>query len=86
MSLIVPSWFKGRQGKAEPAGEDLYRLTAPNLRDCFIGLRRGEGGRWAAFLRFAQDGPDAAATEPRFDNVFDAWEAAFELHRQQVVV
>jgi hypothetical protein len=86
MPLIVPSWFKGRQGKAEPAGEDVYRLTGPNLRECFIGLHRGENGLWAGFLRFTSEGPDAAVTEPRFDTQYDAWEAAFELYRQQVVV
>ena len=86
MALIVPSWFKGRQGKAEPAGADVYRLTGPNLRESFIGLRRGENGLWAGFLRFTPEGPDAAATEPRFDTQYDAWEAAFELYRQQVVV
>jgi hypothetical protein len=86
MSLILPSWFKQRQGKAEPAGETEYRLTAPNLRDAYIGLRPAGDGRWSAFLRFAPDGPDAAATDATFATLYDAWEAAFELHRTRVVV
>jgi hypothetical protein len=86
MSLILPSWFKQRQGKAEPAGDNVYRLTGPNLRPADIGVRADGGGKWSAFLRFDPDGPDAAATEPLFETAFDAWEAAFELYRTRVVV
>jgi hypothetical protein len=86
MSLILPSWFKQRQAKAEPAGENCYRLTGPNLGPAWIGIRQAEGGRWLASLRFAEDGPDAAVTESRFETVGDAWEAAFELYRTAVIV
>jgi hypothetical protein len=86
MSLILPSWFKQRQGKAEEAGENVYRLTGPNLRKSYIGLRPAGDGRWLAFLRFTPDGPDAAVSPASFATLYDAWEAAFELHRTAVVV
>jgi hypothetical protein len=86
MAVTVPSWFKQRQAKAEAAGENLYRLTGPNLPESYVGIRRADGGPWAAFLRLTADGPDAAATEPRFATEYEAWEAAFELHRSGVVV
>src|SRR5262249_36146698 len=86
MELITPFWFKQRQLKAEAAGTDLYRLTGPNLKEAFVGIRRGANDRWAAFLRDAADGPDVAATEPRFETAYDAWEAAFELFREKVII
>jgi hypothetical protein len=86
MAVILPSWFKQRQGKAEAVGENLYRLTAPNLRESYVGIRGEGGGPWTAFLRFTPEGPDAAATAPSFATEYDAWEAAFELHRAHVVV
>jgi hypothetical protein len=86
MSLIVPSWFKGRQGKAEPAGENTYRLFGPNLREGYVTVRRGENGQWSAALRFDAGGPDAENTQPVLPNEYEAWEAAFELYRTAVVV
>ena len=86
MSLIVPTWFKQRQGKAEPAGANTYRLSGPNLREGHVTIRRAEDGRWSAALRFAVDGPDAESTQPVLPNEYDAWEAAFELYRTAVVV
>lgn len=84
--LIVPSWFKGRQAKAEPAGENLYRLSGPNLPEAFIGLRKGENGLWTAFLRRSADGPELAVTAPEFTRTYEAWEAAFELFRTYCIV
>ncbi|HZT82805.1 MAG TPA: hypothetical protein VFA26_21420 [Gemmataceae bacterium] len=86
MQPVLPSWFKQRQAKLEPAGENTYRVTAPNLVESFIGIRPGENGRWAAFLRQAADAPDLAATGPEFANPGDAWGAAFELHRRHIMV
>lgn len=86
MEPISPSWFKQRQGKAEKVGEDVYRLTAPQLADYFIAIRRGEDGRWTAALRAQADGPDLAVTEPADQSRGDAWGAAFELYRTHVVV
>ncbi len=86
MALVTPSWFKQRQAKAEPAGDNTYRLFGPNLPECFLSIRRGENGRWLGALRFQADGPDAATTEPAFERESDAWEAAFELYRDQVII
>jgi hypothetical protein len=86
MSPITPSWFKQRQAKAEAAGENLYKLTGPNLKESYIGIRPGSDGRWSAFLRYAADGPDADATEATFSRTMDAWEAAFEVYRVNVIV
>jgi hypothetical protein len=83
---ILPSWFKQRQGKAEPAGDATYRLTAPNLGEWFISIRQADNGRWSASLRRTADGPEVAATPPELPRPVEAWEAAFELYRVNVVV
>jgi hypothetical protein len=71
--------------KAESAGNETYRLTAPNLGEAFISISRGEDGLWTGSLRLtANDAP--VATSGGFARPQDAWEAAFELYRQTVVV
>jgi hypothetical protein len=87
MPPIFPFWFKQRQCKAEPAGdENTLKVSGPNLVEAFIGIARGENSRWRAFLRMSADGPEMAATEAEFENPNDAWEAAFELFRTSVIV
>lgn len=86
MPPVVPFWFKQRQCKAEPAGDDILKVSGPNLGEAFIGIARSENGRWRAFMRERADGPEVAATEPEFDNTADAWEVAFELFRTGVIV
>jgi hypothetical protein len=86
MEPILPSWFKQRQGKAEKVAEDVYKLTAPNLPEWFIAIRAGDNGRWTAALRQQAEGPSVAATQPEHQSRGDAWGAAFELYRCQVVV
>jgi hypothetical protein len=86
MTLILPSWFNQRQGKAEAAGTDTYRLSAPNLKPALISIQRGENGKWSAALRPAEDGPVVASMELDSPRPEEAWEAAFELYRRQVVV
>ena len=86
MQPVLPTWFKQRQAKAEPAGEDALRLTGPNLNEAFIRIHKSENGRWSGALRRTADGPDVASTEPRYDNLNDAWGAAFELYRVNVLV
>lgn len=82
----TPSWFKQRQGTAEPAGENTYRLTAPNVQEAFISIRRNENGLYSASLRTSADGPDVAASEPVIETEYDAWEQAFEMYREALVV
>ncbi len=87
MPPIFPFWFKQRQCKAEPAGdENTLKVSGPNLGEAFIGISRDENMHWRAFLRMSADGPEVAATEPEFENPNDAWEAAFELFRTSVIV
>lgn len=83
---ILPTWFKQRQAKADPAGTDTFRLSAPNLGEAFITIRKEENGRWSAALKNAADGPDVASTGPDFATPGEAWEAAFELYRLSFVV
>ena len=85
MELIVPFWFKQRQAKAEPAGDNTYRVTGPILPEAFLSIHRDENGKWAASLRTAAEGPDLAATAAEFERPEDAWEAAFELYRQHII-
>jgi hypothetical protein len=86
MSLVTPFWFYQRQCKADPVGDDLYRLTGPNLKEAYIGIRRGDNGRWSSFLRNTPDGVDVAVTPAQWNNVYEAWEAAFELYRVNFIV
>ena len=83
---ILPFWFKQRQAKAESAGNDTYRLTAPNLREAFVSVRQDSEGRWGASLRLAADGPEVAVTTTAYPTQGDAWDAAFELYRRELVV
>jgi hypothetical protein len=84
--LILPFWFKQRQAKAEPAGDDTYRLTAPNQQEAFISIRQDSEGHWGAALRLAADGPEVAFTTTAYPTRGDAWDAAFELYRSELVV
>ncbi len=83
--MIMPSWFKYRQGKAEEAGEKTYRLYGPNLPDAFVGLRQTDDGRWQGFLKDTADGEDVSVTDPH-DSEYNAWEVTFEMYRQAVIV
>jgi hypothetical protein len=82
----LPFWFRLRQGKAEPAGPDTYRLTAPNLGAAFIGIRKTESGRWLPLLKQTADGPDLTDSADDFATPQEAWDAAFELYRVHFVV
>lgn len=86
MSLVRPFWFAQRQGKAEEAGPNLYKLTGPNLREALIGVRQAANARWIAFVRAAPDGPDLGATAPEIPTEYEAWAAAFELFRNRFVI
>jgi hypothetical protein len=85
MTPVLPFWFKQRQCKAEPAGDNQLRVSGPNLGEAFLAIRP-QGSRWQAVLRLAADGPEAAASEPDLPTPEEAWEAAFELYRTQVIV
>ncbi len=85
MAVTTPFWFKQRQGTLAEAGPDLVRVSGPNLKEAFLGIRRGDVG-WSAFMRFAADGPDVESTPAEIRTPYDAWEAAFEIYRKSVVI
>lgn len=84
MNVVLPTWFKGRQGKTEPAGENMLRLTGPNLVEGVIGIRP-EGAGWKAFVRARPDGEDVGAAAVPLVHPNEAWGAAFELFRNHFV-
>jgi hypothetical protein len=86
MPLEVPSWFKYRQGKAEDAGPNLYKVSAPQLKDAFVGIRPARDEGWQAFFRHAADGPDVAASDSNWPTPGEAWNVAFEMYRREMVV
>jgi hypothetical protein len=83
---ILPSWFKQRQAKAEPAGEGVFKLTAPNLGEAYITIRKAENGLRSAHLLQKPDGPELDSSQAIFANENDAWAAAFELYRLELIV
>ena len=85
MQLVVPSWFKQRQAKAEEAGQGLYRITGPNLKEGVIGVQLADNLRWRAVLRDKADGPEVEQTGPVYENAQDALGAAFELYRKHFI-
>jgi hypothetical protein len=85
MQLVVPSWFKQRQAKAEESGQGSYRVTGPNLRQGVIGVALADNLRWRAVLLDQVDGPEIDATGPVFENAQDALGAAFELYRKHLI-
>ncbi len=86
MAVIVPAWFKGRQGKAEEVRPGLVKLTAPNLREWYVGIRRHEMGGWTAFIRGEPDGADATSVELDPMPEQEAWDAAFEVYRTYAII
>ncbi len=86
MQPVPPFWFQQRQGKMEPAGENTFRLTAPNQGEAFIFIQAADNGRWSAGLKTAVDGPVLAASRGIFESEEDAWAAAFEIYRNELVV
>ncbi len=80
-----PFWFKQRQCKAEPAGEQVLKVSGPNLGEAYLLVRR-DGERWKALLRLLPDGPDVAEADALHPSEQSAWDAAFELYRQHIII
>ena len=83
---ILPFWFKQRQAKLEPAGENTFKAVAPQQGDAYLLIRRGENGFWSAVVRLKADGEDVAATPAEHETPGAAWDAAFELYRRLAIV
>jgi hypothetical protein len=86
MEPTPPFWFKQRQAKLEAAGENTFKVTAPNQGDAYIHIRLGDNQRWSAGVRVSPDGADLAATGPEVEAPQEAWGAAFELYRRTLIV
>lgn len=85
MEPITPFWFKQRQCKLEPAGENMYKASGPNLAEaCIYIAKNGDG--WKAGLRLTADGPDVATATADQPGAKAAWDTAFELYRAHVIV
>lgn len=85
MQPILPFWFRQRQAKLEPAGDNTFKATAPNQGEAYLSIRQ-ENGHWSAAVRPSAEGDAIAATAPEFDSPGEAWEAAFELYRRAAIV
>jgi hypothetical protein len=85
MAPNYPFWFKQRQCKAEPLGDNALRVSGPNLGEAVLEIRP-DGNRWRSAVRQTADGPDVAVTEPEMESAQEAWEAAFELYRTHFIV
>jgi hypothetical protein len=81
----LPFWFKQRQAKLEPAGDNTFKVTAPNQNEAFLSISRGADDRWSAAVRLQLDGSPVAATEAEFATPELAWNAAFELYRRTLI-
>jgi hypothetical protein len=86
MAVSPPFWFKNRQCKAEPIGEDTLKVTGPNLAEAFLRIAKGDGDHYLAALRMTADGQDVAVTPAEMKDPRAAWDAAFELYRTHVIV
>src|SRR5262245_4810608 len=86
MEPILPFWFKQRQGKLEPAGENVFKAVAPQQGEAYLLIRPGDNGRWAAAVRQQPDGEDLAATAAECPRPGEAWDAAFEVYRLLEIV
>ncbi len=91
MPAVMPFWVVQRQVRSEPVGEDTVRLTAPNLPAHELSVRAApDQAGWIAMLHRAADGSEAktllAETSESFPNKEAAWDAAYELYRQYVIV
>ncbi|MFN4259153.1 MAG: hypothetical protein ACK4RK_07630 [Gemmataceae bacterium] len=86
MEPVPPSWFKYRQGKVEMVNGQTCKLTAPNLPEVFLRIQQEAEDKWSADLRLGAEEPVLARSNVDLPNPIAAWEAAFELYRQHVVV
>ena len=84
MEPTPPFWFKQRQCRLEAAGENQFKISAPNLNEAFLRVEPADK-RWRVGLRRTADGPDIVVTGPDFPSIERAWDAAFELYRNHVI-
>lgn len=85
----LPFWMLQRQITSETVDDHTLRLIGPILPTCEIGVlpvAKGPGHR-VAIDRVTDAGKATVVqTEVPFENESAAWQAAFELYRQHVIV
>jgi hypothetical protein len=87
MEPILPFWFKQRQCRAEPVdGSKMLKVGGPNLGEAYLYIQPLENQGWRAGLRLTPDGADVRTVETDLSSPREAWDAAFELYRTQVIV
>jgi hypothetical protein len=86
MEPVLPSWFKQRQAKIEAVGDNLYRVSAPNMAEAFIVIRKGDNGLWQPALLQSVGGEELASLPFQYEQSSEAWNVAFELHRVRFMV
>ena len=86
MQPNLPFWFRQRQGKSEAIGEEMLRLTAPNMPEAFVGIQKDVDDRWRPLVRRTADGENLASMDVTYKTPSEAWEAGFEVYREVFVV
>lgn len=85
----LPFWMMQRQIKSESVDDNTIRLTGPILPICEISVLPvsvGPGYRIAIDRVTEESKTPVVQTEVPFDSETAAWQAAFELYRQHVIV
>ena len=84
----LPFWMRQRQVKAEPIGETALKLTAPNLPVHELAVAAAAPGWKALVYRVPADGQKVLVAERAFSapSLESAWQDAYELFRQQVII
>lgn len=90
VSPTLPFWMRQRQIVAEPVNEHTVRLTGPILPTCEVTVQPSAGSETSGCLLRVVKASDASkevlaeATSSLPQE--EAWQAAFELYRQRVIV
>lgn len=89
LTAAVPFWMKQRQVKVEPISDTALKLVAPQLPNYEIEIRQ-EAGAWHAtlFQSATEGGERKLVSETTYaePTPWHAWQAAFELYRQAVII
>lgn len=90
VSPTLPFWMRQRQIVAEPVNEHTVRLTGPILPACEVTVQPGAGEETTGYLlrveKANEAGKEVIAEAKSSLPREEAWQAAFELYRQQVIV
>jgi hypothetical protein len=84
----LPFWMRQRQIKTEPAGDSAVKLTAPNLPNHELQLEDAAPGWKVRVYRLPAEGEKLLLAEREFTapGREAAWQNAYELFRQEVII